>query len=329
MTDNQNRLHAIDSARGIGIALVVFGHAWRGAQGAGLIGDEALFRIIDAAIYAFHMPLFFFLSGLLFLQALSKYSARSLLRGRVTRLLWPMALWTWIFFGLRLLAGNAANAPVLATDFPLIPLPPYEHLWFLWALFITQVAVIGVFSVLDGRVEQNALRWIAAGAAVSLALAIPFIAVPSLLWGPTVAHLPYFFAGIAMGNLTGRRLPPWRTAGSAAAFVGLLWATQGQAAASIHSLALVLLGWSLLMWLDPNRRAGGPVLEGLRLLGRASMVIYLSHTIFSAALRIAVLEAGVDDPALVLLGTTVAGLLGPLGLLALARRLKLERLLGI
>ena len=93
MTHLTARFDAIDSAKGIGIILVVFGHAWRGAFGAGLIPNTVLFGAIDAGIYAFHMPLFFFLSGLLFLETLRKYDMGKLLKGRVTRLLcsgpWP------------------------------------------------------------------------------------------------------------------------------------------------------------------------------------------------------------------------------------------------
>jgi fucose 4-O-acetylase-like acetyltransferase len=52
-----SRLEHIDVAKGIGIILVVLGHNW-------IIRTEKgeLFRII----FSFHMPLFFFLSGVLF-----------------------------------------------------------------------------------------------------------------------------------------------------------------------------------------------------------------------------------------------------------------------
>jgi len=63
-------LERIDSAKGVGIVLVVIGHAWRGLQTAGLIDNPALYGRIDTAIYAFHMPLVFFLSGLVRERAL-------------------------------------------------------------------------------------------------------------------------------------------------------------------------------------------------------------------------------------------------------------------
>lgn len=48
----QDRIEWIDVAKGIGIILVIMGHTFQ--------------LDLVSPIYAFHMPLFFFLSGLLF-----------------------------------------------------------------------------------------------------------------------------------------------------------------------------------------------------------------------------------------------------------------------
>jgi fucose 4-O-acetylase-like acetyltransferase len=327
MTNSDGRLVAIDSARGIGILLVVFGHAWRGARGAGLLPDGAIFRSVDFTVYAFHMPLFFFLSGLLFLETLQKYPLAPLLRGRLTRLLWPMALWSWIFFGMKLAAGQAVNNPVTLSDFPLIPVPPYEHLWFLWALFLCQCLLVVVFSVARGAAFSAQLwRWSAGGLAVLGAVANPYLPVPSLVWGPMVEHLPYFLAGIALGGVLA--LQPSRLIGvlCGAGFVFLLWAVHTDKASVLHSLALVVLFWG--GWLCLDRGATGSFLAMLRALGEASMVIYLTHTIFTASLRIALVEGGVDHPAIVIGATTLIGVCAPLAVLWGARRLRVVKLLG-
>lgn len=324
------RFDVIDGAKGIGIVLVVFGHAWRGAQGAGIIpdlsivNDASLFATVDALIYAFHMPLFFLLSGLLFLEALQKHPTLSLLQGRVTRLLWPMALWTWLFFGLKLLAGDDANAPVTAADFPLVPLPPFEHLWFLWALFLIQIGLIIAYRLGGAQISEQVLRWIAGLGALALALINPFLSVPSLIWGPMVAHTPYFLLGVAAGGFLRWRPTPAITLLSGLAFAGLLWLVGGVQASVLHSLALLALGWVLMLGtLRPSA-----TLRLFCLLGQGSMAIYLTHTIFSAALRIAMLKLELDSLALVLMATTLIGLILPLIALAVARRLKLTKLLG-
>ena len=62
----ENRVGWLDAIRGIAIVLVVFGHVWRGLESSGLIASQTLFQSLDRAIYLFHMPVFFILSGLLF-----------------------------------------------------------------------------------------------------------------------------------------------------------------------------------------------------------------------------------------------------------------------
>jgi fucose 4-O-acetylase-like acetyltransferase len=323
-----SRFDAIDSAKGIGIVLVVFGHAWRGAMGAGLISDAQLFALIDSAVYAFHMPLFFFLSGLLFLEGFQKYKTNVLLRSKVTRLLWPMALWTWLFFGLKIVAGTAANNPVYWADFPFIPLPPFEHLWFLWALFVCQSILILAYKVVPRNVSAQTLRRFAAICALAMATFSSVIYVPSLLWGPMIEHAPYFLAGITAGGFLAVRLPHWVGLVCAAEFAVLLMAVQGEKASVIHSLALLAMGWTVWLWLDGIVAKAGRSLGALCYLGQTSMVIYLTHTAFSAAVRIAMLQLGFEGAGGVVVMTVLAGLTLPVLVLWAARRLHLTKLMG-
>ncbi|WP_299412870.1 acyltransferase [uncultured Sulfitobacter sp.] len=330
MTHPTTRLDAIDSARGIGIILVVFGHAWRGAFGAGLIPNNAVFAAIDAGIYAFHMPLFFFLSGLLFLETLGKYKTTALLKGRVTRLLWPMALWTWVFFGFKLLGGTAVNTPVTLTDFPLVPLPPYEHLWFLWALFLCHYFLILLYAPLPRWIPQRYWRIGAGTIGLVLAYMLPNISVPSLIWGPMVAHMPYFLIGIAIGGSDNLKRGGKFTAVLGAClflgYIGLFMAGQPLGNPMIGSALLLIFGW--MAWPHVDNGGETRVLQGLLYLGKTSMVIYLTHTIFSATLRIAMLKIEIDSLSFILLATTLIGLIAPLLVLAVARRLRLTKLLG-
>ncbi|QUJ75676.1 acyltransferase [Sulfitobacter albidus] len=329
MTDANARLHALDSAKGIGIILVVFGHAWRGAFGAGLIPETGLFAAVDTAIYAFHMPLFFFLSGLLFLDTLEKYRADTLLKSRVSRLLWPMALWTWLFFGMKLVGGAAVNAPVDLADVPLIPLPPYEHLWFLWALFLCQSLVILLYAAWPRAPSRGVAEYCALGLAIALTVGQAFIGTPSLIWGPMIAHLPFFLLGIGLG--TGRINRPSALlmilAAAAFGFQLLAVVQSGVDRASIPtSAALLIFFW--IVWLGVDRDGDARVLKLLRSLGAATMVIYLTHTIFSAALRIALVKLGIDALPVLLLATTAIGLAAPFAVLGAARKLRLVKVLG-
>ena len=73
----QERNVWVDYAKAIGIILVVYGHVARGVFNAGLPMDEGEFVLVDSIIYSFHMPLFFFLSGLFFRFAAKAGQGRS------------------------------------------------------------------------------------------------------------------------------------------------------------------------------------------------------------------------------------------------------------
>ena len=322
------RLHAIDTAKGVGIILVVFGHAWRGAFGAGILRDAELFRVIDSMIYAWHMPLFFFLSGLLFLDVLERVPTRLLVISRARQLLWPLALWTWIFFGVKLLAGQSANTPVTMADFPLIPLPPYEHLWFLWALLLAQLVVMALFRILRPVMAPATMRRVLGGVAVALTLLIPLVYLPSPYFGAAVEHFPYFIAGMALGGIAHLRPPVWMALGAALLFALLLYATVVGWSSLLVSLSLTVLACVVIARLDPGTEDPPAVVRWLRYLGLYSLAIFLAHTIFSAAFRIGMLKAGVENLPVHLVVAVIVGLAGPVLLVWASRRLGIAKVLG-
>ena len=93
-----NRELWVDYCKAIGIILVVYGHVARGIHHAGLEINETFFRVVDIIIYSFHMPLFFFLSGLFFYRSLSKRSFIGFFNHKLDYILYPYILWS-IFQG--------------------------------------------------------------------------------------------------------------------------------------------------------------------------------------------------------------------------------------
>jgi len=105
-----NRIHWLDSARGIGIILVVFGHALGGLIDSPFGINQNTFRQMFFAIYTFHMPLFFLLSGLLVTKRLAKGQG-PFLRALLPTIVWPYFLWSVIQFTIIYGLGTLVIAP--------------------------------------------------------------------------------------------------------------------------------------------------------------------------------------------------------------------------
>jgi fucose 4-O-acetylase-like acetyltransferase len=83
----------IDVVRGIAITLVALGHTDQGVGHRGWWGSSPVGDRIDATIYAFHMPAFFFISGIFLCASVEK---RGQLRFTVDKL--RTMIWPYLFF---------------------------------------------------------------------------------------------------------------------------------------------------------------------------------------------------------------------------------------
>ena len=374
------RAEWIDAAKGAAIMAVVFGHVWRGLDTAGLGPGAPIFETVDRFIYLFHMPAFFLLAGLTFPRVLARAGAArdesggaaagagpssraamtALARSRLERLLLPMILWTYLFIALRMLPGQLANEPTEPSALLRWPLPPYAHLWFLWALFGIQMLTATAWLAAGGRASARA----GLGACLALAaLAWPLGAQLSPLLsgflGAVLHHLPAFVLGLALGLRAGapdslargrgapRRISPLLAAGGAALFAlcqaasllsapapdtgmqvqGLLSGLPTGLLRDLLSLGAALGFCALVDGLWSGRPGRGA--SGLRALGRNSMIIYLAHVPAAAAVRIAMQAAGIEDLATHLILGSVIGLLAPLLALPLLGGTRLGRALGV
>ncbi|HIG2625646.1 TPA: acyltransferase family protein, partial [Klebsiella pneumoniae] len=84
----------VDYAKGIGIILVVFGHANRGLYSSGIYISPEIYHYLDNVIYSFHMPLFFFLSGLFFVSSIKNRSKKVFLWSKFKNVIYPYAVWS-------------------------------------------------------------------------------------------------------------------------------------------------------------------------------------------------------------------------------------------
>ena len=125
----------MDTVKGLGILSVVVGHESRGLASSHLLEWTPAIRLADMWIYSFHMPLFFFLSGLFLLQSATKFSLRDFVSDKIRTLAYPYFVWSIITVVLEQHIGQIPNHPRNLSDLLIIPYEPIEQFWFLYALF--------------------------------------------------------------------------------------------------------------------------------------------------------------------------------------------------
>lgn len=136
------RLEEIDILRGVGILLMVFGHVGFG---------EGFYRFI----HAFHMPLFYFVTGYFFRPR--EKAPQQYIIGKARRLLVPYALFAVLHLLIWILLNPQSynRIPELLTNMLLYPnadaFPIAGGLWFLVSLFVTECIVLAAVTVIPNR----------------------------------------------------------------------------------------------------------------------------------------------------------------------------------
>jgi len=206
-TKGAERSLLIDIVKGLAITLVAVGHTNEGISRRGMWASDFGVRL-DHYIYAFHMPAFFFVSGVFLYASLEKRGLGHFLRNKVGTILYPFWMWGLVLPLLPLVFGRymASHAPGWK-DY-LLNLVTGSFEWFLPTLF-----VVTIIAALLRRVPT----WMALAAALLLQHFCQWPAsVPCL--SRTWAELPFLLAGALVGKNVGRleHLPRTAAVGLAA-----------------------------------------------------------------------------------------------------------------
>lgn len=312
------RIVWIDGAKGIAILLVVLAHVWRGLRDAGMLDWNAAYATADFTIYAFHMPAFFLLAGLTTPHSLRK-GAPGFLRSKVATVAYPYFVWSLIQGVIMVALARITNGKVSLSDLLAIPYRPMAQFWFLYTLFVFQVAI----AIFKPR--------------VLLALSIIcFVATQFLFKYDTtlfnIGHFALFFAaGAALSDqllAIPTRVPVWV---AAPVFAVLAFAYHFT---TLYYLNIVVLPLALAgcLLVASSAAAAAPTAIGNTLgnLGQYSMSIYVMHIMAASGMRIALRKAGLPpEGEIYLVAGTLAGILLPVAGHAVLARANLLWVFGL
>ena len=325
----QERNAWVDYAKAIGIILVVYGHVARGVFNAGLPMDEGRYVLLDSIIYSFHMPLFFFLSGLFFYDSLMRRGRAGLIVNKVDTVVYPFLLWSLLQGMFEVVLSDYTNGSVTVSQvLSSLVWSPRAQFWFLYALFLVFLVcafvyakasrrfflpILLVFSALyvfrQDMPANSALQFVL-GNAVFFALGIWINEIKAFLLLRHVQLLALFGALFVLGQYVFHIT------------LGLTWDVGGLPALVLATISILFMV-TLSMWLGRFR------IRWLLFVGASSMTIYLLHILAGSGVRV-MMGAFLDIDSIVahLLVGTLVGLAAPLLVQLIIQRYNLYFLLS-
>jgi fucose 4-O-acetylase-like acetyltransferase len=305
-----NRNLWVDYGKAIGIVLVVYGHVVRGLLAAGIIDDHILFhRLVDSVIYSFHMPLFFFLSGLFFWHSMNSRGASGVFFSKIDTVFYPFVIWSILQGSIEALLSSYTNGDVSFAQVFSLLWSPRAQFWFLYALFL-----IFTLGVLLYRRSVMFLPLLVAGAVIYIFQS----SGPNFFAFNFIAQNFVFFAfGVWFNSI---REHVESRAGVVAAFSGLAFVAleywfhgvlgmryeERGAASLLVAMNAILFVVSACMVL-----ARKPI-AWVVTLGALSMPIYLMHILAGSGIRVILSKFfGVDSVLVHILAGCLIGLVLP------------------
>lgn len=299
-----SRKLSIDTLRGLACILLVSYHVIGNEPAAGLrLPTDHVLAQVNDMLALLRMPLFSLLSG--FVYAWRPYSGHPevFVKAKVRRLIVPLLLVGTFFAVLQSLTPGANGGQY---DWRLLHIVPVAHFWFLESLFIIFMLTIVLehFGLL-ATPQRFALVWLAAAAIFMLDPMPIYLG----LHGATYL-LPFFLLGLG-SNRFGEHLPRRAVMLSTGAvlvglvlYVGLVSRTLPNRTELVALVISVCAGVFLLR--------AEVEMRWLAWIGVYSFAIYLFHSMFSAASRIALLNLGVQSVPLLFTLGLLAGVSGPI-----------------
>lgn len=136
----------MDYARGVAILLVAYRHVFEGIKSSGISVENYMYlEHFNIAFFSFRMPLFFIVSGIFLSASFSKRGLRKYVENKAKIILWPYFLWGILQITLQIIFSGYVNRTKTVYSYLYLLYQPVEieQFWYLYALF--NVSVLYVF----------------------------------------------------------------------------------------------------------------------------------------------------------------------------------------
>jgi fucose 4-O-acetylase-like acetyltransferase len=324
----RNRESWVDYAKAIGIILVVYGHVARGLYNGGIDFPVAYFELFDSIVYSFHMPLFFFLSGLFFYKSFSNKGASKLIFNKVDTIFYPYVIWSVLQGGAEVLLSNYTNGDVFFSEVFSLLWSPRAQFWFLYALFSIFILSSVIYSLIAKQLTVLVFLFSA------VLYLYPSVLPQGFVFGFISSNFVFFILGIVFTMYCNpEKFSSWvAIIGLALLFVGGQWFFHGYLSykytdKGIESLLLTCM--SIAFVVSISLILSRVNYKYLAYIGSSSMAIYLMHILAGSGSRVILSKVlGVDSVVIHLVVGCIFGLIAPLIALSLMDKVKVKYLLS-
>ncbi|ACB96232.1 acyltransferase family protein [Beijerinckia indica] len=322
------RFEGIDSIKAYAIILVVLGHVIRGLCESKIVHNNIFIDEIDNSIYMFHMPIFFFISGLLFYIS-GSYNRKweYTLNKQFYTLIWPYLFWSICTVFIKVLLANSVNHPFKLSYAIKIIYDPIDQFWFLYTLLIIQILskfIINYFG-------SNILFLISC---IMFFMHFSFD-INISVFSYVTAFLIYFVIGFLCGSIfIKNNISILHNYLFHSIFVFLLFQyfsiiipiNYNSIEGRLLSIPILLSFFVISITCTSKGNYFSKIMD---FIGKNTLSIYCIHVIITAAIRIFLNQAGIKNIFVHIVTGTIGGVLIPLLILVIARRLQFSALIGI
>jgi len=290
---SKNRIKWIDALKGFAILTVVIGHVADGYLNSNIFeSHNNLLYIIFNVIYSFHMPLFFIISGYIFITAYCKEGKYDInrIKKQVKNLLIIYLFFSILQWCTKMLLSSFVNSEYSLKDLALILFKPMAPYWYLYNLIF--------YYILELIIEKKKISLkVIIVIALCLNVLSNFIKIYTI--NMLLKFFIYFYLGILLNKVKfEEKIKHWPIIISLIIGVGLsiiFWSKEVTFNNIMIINTLIAISISAVLvyiFLKIKRLYDSNILN---ICGRYCLEIYVLHCFFTAGNRVILFKLGLNN----------------------------------